>query len=89
MDYKISACDPHHPMDATLKVFNVIISEAGLKGIQLHQMGRKILPLCQALALAVGHKKRTGEVKIAPKEMIDRVEEVLGENSEPSRYEMC
>ena len=33
-------------------------------------------PLCRALALPVGRKKRTGEVKIAPKERLDRVNEV-------------
>jgi hypothetical protein len=46
------------------------------------------LPLCRALVLPVGHKKRTGEVKIAPKERIDSVNDVWGENGEPSWYDV-
>jgi hypothetical protein len=57
-------------MDATSKVLNVIIPTAGLtKAFSIKWNP----PLCQALALAVDHRKRTGEVKIAPKERIDRV----------------
>jgi hypothetical protein len=90
MDYamKHQLGGPHHPMDASSKVLNAIIPAAGLtKAFSIKWDGNP--PLCQALALAVGHKKRTGEVKIAPKERIDRVKEVLGEHSEPSWYEMC
>jgi hypothetical protein len=62
------------------KVLNIIIPAAGLtKAFSIEWDGNP--PLCQAVALAVGHKKRTGEVKIVPKERIDRVKEVLGENS--------
>jgi hypothetical protein len=54
MTYQLG--DPHHPMDATLKVFNVIIPAAGLtKAFSIKWDGNP--PLCQALALAVGHKK--------------------------------
>jgi hypothetical protein len=45
-------------MDATSIVFDVIIPAAALT----KTFSTGILALCQALALAVGHKKRTGEV---------------------------
>ena len=71
-------------MDATSKIVNMIIPAAELtKAFSFKQDGNP--SLCQALALAVGHKKRTGKVKIAPKE---RVNEVWDENGEPSWYEV-
>jgi hypothetical protein len=41
-----------------------------------------------AVAVAVGHKKRSGELKIASKERIERVKDVLGEDSDPAWYKM-
>jgi hypothetical protein len=89
MDYtmKYQLGGPDHPMDASSKVLNMIIPAAGLTKAFSIKWDRN-LPLCQALALAVGHKKQTGEVKIAPKERINRVKEVLGENIESSWYKM-
>jgi hypothetical protein len=48
-------------MDAISIVFDVIIPAAGLtKAFSIKWDGNP--PLCQALTLAVGHKKGTGEV---------------------------
>jgi hypothetical protein len=50
---------PHHPMDVSSKVLNVMIPAAELtKAFSIKWDGNQ--PLCQALALAVGHKKQTG-----------------------------
>jgi hypothetical protein len=60
MDYatKHQLGGPHHPMDATPKVFNVIIPAAGLaQAFSIKWDGNPLL--CQALVLAIGHKKRT------------------------------
>jgi hypothetical protein len=61
MDYatKNQLGGPHHPMDATPKVFNVIIPAARLL-TQAFSIKWDVNPLlCQALALTIGHKKRT------------------------------
>jgi hypothetical protein len=74
-------------MDAASKVLNKIIPAAGLTRVYTVRWDGNP-PVCKALALAVGHRKRSGEVKIAPKDMIERVKEVLGEHNDPSWYEM-
>jgi len=76
-----------HHIDAASKVLNKVIPAAGLaKVYTVRWVGNP--PICKALALAVGHKKRNGEVKMASRERIERVKEVLGEHNDPSWYEM-
>jgi hypothetical protein len=56
-------------MDAASKVLNKIIPAAGLTRVYTVRWDGNP-PMCKALALAVGHRKRSGEVTIAPKDMI-------------------
>ena len=74
-------------MDAASKVLNKIIPAAGLTRVYTVRWDGNP-PVCKALALAVGHRKRSGEVKMASKDRIERVKEVLGEKNDPSWYEM-
>ena len=78
---------PSHVNDAVSNVLNKILPAAGLtKVYSVKWHGNP--PVCKALAVAVGHKKRSGEIKIAPKERIERVKEVLGQDSEPTWHKM-
>jgi hypothetical protein len=63
-----------------------ILPEAGLTKIYTVRWSGNP-PACEALAVAVGHKTRSGEVKIAPRERIERVKNALGTRREPSWYE--
>ena len=77
-----------HNMDAASKVFNKIIPAAGLTRVYTVRWDSNP-PVCEVLTLAVGHRKRSGEVKMASKDRIERVKEVLGEKNDPSWCEMC
>lgn len=77
-----------HIIDATSKVLNKIIPATGLNRIYTVIWDGNP-PVCKALALAVGHKKRSGEVIIAPRERIEKVKELLGMREDPSWYDMC
>jgi hypothetical protein len=69
--------------DAVAKVLNTTIPTAGLLRV-FTVIWEGNPPVCQALALAVGQEKRTGEVRIAPKECIDKVKEVLERTDDPN-----
>ena len=58
-----------------------------IEGLHCHTGGNP--RVCQALALAVGQEKRTGELKLAPKACIDKVKEVLERTNDPSWCEAC
>lgn len=74
-------------IDAASKVFRKILPAAGLTNVySVIWDGNP--PVCKALALAVGHKRPNGALKIASKDTIERVKEVLGEDNDPSWYEM-
>ena len=74
-------------IDAASQVLGKIMPAAGLTNVySVIWDGNP--PVCKALALAVGHKKPNGVVKIASKNTIERVKEVLGEHNDPSWYEM-
>ncbi|KIM72693.1 hypothetical protein PILCRDRAFT_829618 [Piloderma croceum F 1598] len=80
MDYatKYQLGGPHNQNDAVAKVLRKIICTAGLsKVFTVIWDGNP--PVCQALALAV-------EVRVAPKDCIDRVKEVLEHADDPSWY---
>jgi hypothetical protein len=77
-----------HIIDATSKVLNKIISTTGLNRVYTVIWDGNP-PVCKALAQAVGHKKRNGEVILTPKERIERVKELLGMHEDLSWYDMC
>jgi hypothetical protein len=89
MDYAVKhqLGGPSHSNDAAFNVLNKILPAAGLTKVYSVKWDGNP-PVCKALAVAVGHRKRSGELKMASKERIEKVKEVLGEDSDPAWYEM-
>ena len=87
MDYalKHQLGGPHNRNDAVAKALRKIICAAGLSRV-FTVIWDGNPPVCQALALAVGQKRRTGEVRVAPRDCIDKVKEALGRTDDPSWY---
>lgn len=79
---------PGHGVDIQSKVSLRVLPLAGLT--KLYRVRWDGDPdINEAIAVAVGHRKPNGEIKMASLERLDRVKEVLERDDEPSWYEMC
>jgi hypothetical protein len=74
-------------MTTASNVINKILPAAGLTTLYSVKWDGNP-PVCKLLAGVVGHRKQSGELKMASKERIDRVKEVLEEDKDPAWYEM-